>query len=214
MKARIGLLGGSFDPVHVAHLALGRIALDRLALDRLIWMPVGQAWQKKAGHASADDRLAMLQLAIEGEPRFELSDLEIRRAGPSYTIDTVMALQSHTQSQSQSQSQAHAKTPGTDWFLVIGQDQYAGLPTWHRWKELLPLVTLAVAGRQGREPEAPAQLQAMPHAMVTMPLPAMAISSTAVRARVRAGETIADLVPAQVASYIELNGLYRADIRI
>jgi nicotinate-nucleotide adenylyltransferase len=203
MKARIGLLGGSFDPVHLAHVALGRIALDRLALDRLIWMPVGQAWQKKAGHASADDRLAMLQLAIEGEPRFELSDLEIRRAGPSYTIDTVMALQ----------SQAKSKTPDTDWFLVIGQDQYAGLPTWHRWKELLPLVTLAVAGRQGREPEAPAQLQAMPHAMVTMPLPAMAISSTAVRARVRAGATIADLVPAQVASYIELNGLYRADIR-
>jgi nicotinate-nucleotide adenylyltransferase len=197
MNAQIGLLGGSFDPVHRAHLALGRIALDRLALARLIWMPVGQAWQKNAGHASADHRLAMLQLAIQGEPRFEVSDLEIRRAGPSYTIDTVMALQS--------------QIPGADWFLVIGQDQYAGLPTWHRWEELLPLVTLAVAGRQGREPEAPAPLQALPHALVSMPLPAMAISSTAVRARVRAGEVIDDLVPAQVASYIELNGLYRAD---
>ncbi len=201
MNVRIGLLGGSFDPVHGAHLALGRIALDRLALDRVIWMPVGQAWQKKSGHASAYHRLAMLQLAIEGEPRFEVSDLEIRREGPSYTIDTVMALQSQMQSQ----------TPAAEWFLVIGQDQYAGLPTWHRWKELLPLVTLAVAGRQGREPEAPAALQALPHAMVTMPLPAMAISSTAVRARVRAGDVIDDLVPAQVARYIELNGLYRAD---
>jgi nicotinate-nucleotide adenylyltransferase len=199
MKARIGLLGGSFDPVHRAHVALGRIALDRLALDRLIWMPAGRAWQKKPGDASGDHRLAMLQLAIEGEPRFEASDLEIRRAGPSYTIDTVAALQS--------------QTPGADWFLVVGQDQYAGLPTWHRWKELLPLVTLAVAGREGHEPEAPAQLQALPHAMVTIPLPAMPISSTAVRARVRAGAAIADLVPAQVARYIEHQGLYRADTR-
>jgi nicotinate-nucleotide adenylyltransferase len=199
MNARIGLLGGSFDPVHRAHVALGRIALDRLALDRLIWMPVGHAWQKKAGHASADHRLAMLQLAIDGEPRFEVSDMEIRRAGPSYTIDTVMVMQ--------------LQMPGADWFLVIGQDQYAGLPTWHRWKELLPLVTIAVAGREGREPEAPAELQALPHAMVTLPLPAMPISSTAVRARVRAGEAIAGLVPAQVASYIERQGLYRADTR-
>jgi nicotinate-nucleotide adenylyltransferase len=207
MNARIGLLGGSFDPVHRAHLALGRIALDRLALDRLIWMPVGHAWQKKAGHAGADHRLAMLQLAIDGEPRFEVSDMEIRRAGPSYTIDTVTALQA------QAHSQAQSKTPGADWFLVIGQDQYAGLPTWHRWKELLPLVTIAVAGRQGREPEAPAELQGLPHAMVTIPLPAMPISSTAVRARVRAGEAVADLVPARVASYIERQGLYRADTR-
>jgi nicotinate-nucleotide adenylyltransferase len=199
MNARIGLLGGSFDPVHRAHLALGRIALDRLALARLIWMPVGQAWQKTSSHAAADDRLAMLQLAIEGEPRFEVSGLEIRRAGPSYTIDTVIALQ--------------AQTPGADWFLVIGQDQYAGLPTWHRWKELLQLVTIAVAGREGREPEAPTALQALPHAMVRLPLPAMLISSTAVRARVRAGESIADLVPAPVASYIERKGLYRADTR-
>ncbi len=197
MNARIGLLGGSFDPVHRAHVALGRIALERLELQRLIWMPVGQAWQKNRGHASADHRLAMLRLAIEGEPRFETSDLEIRRAGPSYTIDTVAALQS--------------QTPAADWFLVIGQDQYAGLPTWHRWRELLPLVTLAVAGRDGREPEAAAQLQALPHAVVTLPLPAMPISSTAVRARVRAGEAIADLVPAQVARYIEHHGLYRAD---
>jgi nicotinate-nucleotide adenylyltransferase len=209
MNARIGLLGGSFDPVHRAHLALGRIALDRLALDRLIWMPVGQAWQKKAGHASADHRLAMLQLAIDGELRFEVSDMEIRRAGPSYTIDTVTALQARSHSHSQAQS----KTPVADWFLVIGQDQYAGLPTWHRWKELLRLVTIAVAGREGREPEAPAELQALPHSMVALPLPAMPISSTAVRARVRAGEAIADLVPARVASYIERQGLYRADTR-
>jgi nicotinate-nucleotide adenylyltransferase len=103
---RIGLFGGSFDPVHNAHLALARQALDQLKLDELRWVPVGQAWQKARVLTPAAQREAMLRLAIEGEARFVLERCELQRAGPSYTLDTLRELQ--------------AATPGSDWFLLIG----------------------------------------------------------------------------------------------
>jgi nicotinate-nucleotide adenylyltransferase len=194
---RIGLYGGSFDPPHDAHLALARLARDHLGLDQLRLLPTGQQWQKADGAvASAADRLAMLQLAIAGEPRMTVDDIELRRPGPSYTIDTVTALQA-------------AEPQPADWFLVIGQDQYGRFDTWHRWRELLPRVTLAVAARAGQPVQPPAVLAALPHRVVALPLPALPLSSSDVRARLRQGEGIDGMVPPAVARYIEHAHLYR-----
>ena len=187
---RIGLFGGSFDPVHNAHLALAQAALKTLALDQVRWIPAGQPWQKTRRLADAAHRAAMVAFAIEGEPRFVLDRIELDRPGPSYTLDTVRALQ--------------AAQPGAQWFLIIGQDQQAGLPTWHGVSELLSLVTLAVA----RRPGAP-EVAAAAGTVSAIDLPPMDVSSTEVRARCAAGLPINQMVPAKVARYIDQHGLYR-----
>ena len=165
----------------------------RLALDELRWIPAGEPWQKARAITPAAHREAMVRLAMGAEPRFTLERCEILRRGPSYTLHTVRELQ--------------AAEPGASWFLIIGQDQYAGLHTWRDWRQLLGLVTLAVANRPG-----PAQA---PHADVlafaqrTVPLPMLDIASTDIRARVAAGRDISSLVPDGVARYIEAHHLYQ-----
>ena len=191
--SRVGIFGGSFDPVHIAHVALARQALTELALDELVWVPAGQPWQKHRVLAPAADREAMVRLAIQDEPRFTLSRIETCRSGPSYTIDTVRALR--------------AQRPGVDWHLVIGQDQYAGFHTWHGWEELLGLVTLAIANRPDAPPSADPQVLRVPHEAVALPM--MNISSTDIRSRIAHGQGIADLVPAPVARYIARHHLYQ-----
>lgn len=191
---RIGLCGGSFDPVHNAHLALAHAALRDAALDQVRWIPAGQPWQKTRTVTAAVHRAAMVALAIEGEPRFVLDRIELDRSGPSYTLDTVRALQ--------------AVQPGAQWFLIVGQDQQAGLPTWHGADELLGLVTLAVAGRPGA-PSASPPVSPSSGAVCTIDLPPMTLSSTEVRARCATGLPIDQMVPKQVARYIDQHGLYR-----
>ncbi len=194
---RIGIFGGSFDPVHSAHLALAQSALGALQLDQVRWVPAGNPWQKTRAMTPAEDRAALVQAAIAGEPRFVLDRLEVDRSGPSYTLDTVRELQ--------------ASHPGVQWVLLIGQDQYSGLHTWKDWQALLGLVELAVANRPGETREPHADVQRFPHRMV--PLPMLDISSTDVRARVAAGLDISELVPPGVARYIETHGLYRSPVR-
>jgi nicotinate-nucleotide adenylyltransferase len=192
---KIGLFGGTFDPVHNAHVALAEVALASLSLDTVRWVPAGQPWQKAGARAvtPAAHRVAMVQAAIAHEPRFLLDSIEVDRAGPSFTLDTVRALQ--------------AAMPGVHWTLLIGQDQYASLHTWRDWKALLALVDLAVANRPGLAPQPHAEVLAHPHRVV--PLPMLDISSTGIRARVAAGEDISQLVPPGVARYIDLHRLYR-----
>ncbi len=194
---RIGIFGGSFDPVHSAHLALAQSALGALQLDQVRWVPAGNPWQKTRAMTPAEDRAALVQAAIAGEPRFVLDRLEVDRSGPSYTLDTVRELQ--------------ASHPGVQWVLLIGQDQYSGLHTWKDWQALLGLVELAVANRPGETREPHTDVRRFPHRMV--PLPMLDISSTDVRARVAAGLDISELVPPGVARYIETHGLYRSPVR-
>ena len=191
---RSGLLGGTFDPVHAAHLALAQAALQALRLDQVRWIPAGQPWQKQMARevTTAHHREAMVRLAIAGEPRFVLDRIELERNGPSYTLDTVKAL-----------AAAH---PHTEWFLIIGADQYAGLHTWTDWRELLGRVVLAVANRPGPMPPVHPEVLDFPHRAV--PLPMLDISSTDLRLRVQRGEDISALVPPEVARYIETHGLY------
>lgn len=196
---RVGLYGGSFDPPHAAHLGLARTALAHLRLDQLRWIPAGQPWQKSRTLAPAEHRAAMVAALTEGEPRFMLDRSELDRAGPSYTIDTVRALQ--------------ARYPQDEFVLVIGQDQYARMASWRDWQELLLRVTLAVAARDGQAVEAPAGVRDLPHRCETLPMPPDAASSTAIRAHLAAGGSAASLgagvVPASVARYIDRHGLYR-----
>ena len=197
MTRRVGIFGGSFDPVHGAHVALAEAALIELRLDEVRWIPAGQPWQKTRTMSPAADRVAMLQSAIAHEPRFKLDRIELDRAGDSFTLDTVHTL-----------AGAH---PGTQWFLLIGQDQYTGLHSWRDWQTLLGLVVLAVANRPGDLRQPHAEVQRFPHRMV--PLPMLDISSTDIRRRVAAGADISHLVPPGVARYIETHGLYRSPIR-
>ena len=196
-RNRVGIFGGSFDPVHGAHVALAEAALVELRLDQVRWIPAGRPWQKARTMTPAADRVAMVQSAIAHEPRFLLDCVEIDRTGDSFTLDTVRAL-----------AAAH---PGTQWFLLIGQDQYTGLHTWRDWQTLLGLVVLAVANRPGDTRQPHAEVQRFPHRMV--PLPMLDISSTDIRQRVAVGADISHLVPPVVARYIETHGLYRSPIR-
>jgi nicotinate-nucleotide adenylyltransferase len=189
---RVGLFGGSFDPVHNAHVALARLALESLGLDELRWVPVWQPWQKTRRLAPAADREAMVRIAMEGEPRFVLERAELRRRGTSYTLDTVRELS--------------AAEPDVEWYLVLGQDQYAGLHTWRDWRELVKLVTLVIAPREGAAPVDP-QVEATLHRFIA--LAPMHESSTDIRALIAAGRPIDALVPPGVARYIEQHHLYR-----
>ena len=190
--ARVGLLGGTFDPVHNAHLALAQAALEALRLDQVRWIPAGQPWQKTRHVTEAVHREGMVRLTIADEPRFVLDRIEIDRHGPSCTLDTVKAL-----------AAAH---PHTQWFLIIGADQYASLHTWVDWRDLLGRVVLAVANRPGPLPPVHPEVLAFPHRAV--PLPMLDISSTDVRQRVQTGADIGALVPPEVARYIETHRLY------
>jgi nicotinate-nucleotide adenylyltransferase len=193
---RIGLFGGSFDPVHNGHLALARSALDHLKLDEVRWVPAGAPWQK-AGRTLAppQHRAAMVRLALLDEPRFRIDESELQRDGPSYTIDTVDALLD--------------QQPQAQVVLLIGQDQYAKLHTWHEWRALLSRVTLAVAARDGLIGRASPALLSSWHRVELLPMPEVAISSSQIREAVARGEDIRAWVPAPVARYIELHNLYQ-----
>jgi nicotinate-nucleotide adenylyltransferase len=194
---RLGVFGGAFDPPHLAHRALASAALEQLALDALHVLPTGQAWHKSRPLTDAPHRLAMSRLAFEGLGPVVMDDREIRRGGPSYTLDTLREL--------------HAEFPQAELYLVMGKDQADVLPTWRNWQDILALASICVADRDlmtGQEtrfvppPEMAGRFR-------KLQMPAMDISATGIRARVAGGQGIAPLVSPAVASYIETNHLYQ-----
>ncbi|MDP3701071.1 MAG: nicotinate (nicotinamide) nucleotide adenylyltransferase [Hylemonella sp.] len=195
---KLGMFGGAFDPPHLAHRALAQAAIEQLQLDVLCVLPTGQAWHKSRPLTAATHRLVMSQLAFEGLPQVQLDDREIRRAGPSYTLDTLREL--------------HAENPEAQLHLVMGKDQADVLPTWRHWEEIVRLAIICVADRDlltGQETRFVPPPE-MAGRFCKLQMPAMDISATGIRARVASQQGIAPLVSPAVARYIEENHLYQS----
>jgi nicotinate-nucleotide adenylyltransferase len=185
---RIGIYGGTFDPVHHGHLILARQALEEFKLDRLVFVPAAESPFKIHNHTTpAGDRLAMLRLATAGEDRFSVDPLEIERGGVSYSIDTVKMFRS--------------RDPGAELFFLVGEDNAYRLAEWHRFEELKKLVGFVVLSRSEdfQSPEYPVVQRRIE------------ISSTEIRNRVANQESITYLVPESVKHYIEQHQLYQGD---
>ena len=188
MNPPLAILGGTFDPVHNAHLAIARHALGALGCGRVLWIPTGAPAYRAAPVASAAQRLAMLRLALGGEPRHAIDERELAPGRSGYTVDTLIALRAET----------HSKTPIV---LLLGADQYAKLETWVRWRDLVKLCRIAVFGRPGSPaPQGEALRVAMPP---------LAISASDIRARIARGEDVSAMLPAPVLGYIREHKLYR-----
>ena len=206
---RIGIFGGAFDPPHRAHVALAWAAVQQLRLDSLRVVPTGLAWHKARTLSDAQHRLAMCALAFAEVPNAQIDDRETRRAGPSYTADTLLEIQ--------------AENPLARLYLLIGQDQALALPTWHRWDEVVRTATICVASRPGSSPGYPESTEpksgsrsadleslAIP-ACIQIDLPPMELSATEVRHHAWMHHPITQWVSDPVARYIENHHLYQAD---
>lgn len=186
---KLGILGGSFNPIHHAHLVIATRVAEALALDRVLFVPTAISPLKPTREqASPEERWAMVRAAIRGNPLFEASDLEIRRGGTSYTIDTLRALR-----------RRHPQKP----CLIVGADAARLLPRWRAIEEVKRLATFAIVARPGHRtgPGLPK------HHRVEVPL--LEISSTEIRERVRRGLSIRYLVPDAVERHVRRKGLYR-----
>ncbi|MFM2035078.1 MAG: nicotinate-nucleotide adenylyltransferase NadD, partial [Pseudomonadota bacterium] len=187
---------------HVAHVQLARAALEQLALDDLKVLPTGQAWHKTRQLTSADHRLAMTRLAFGKLDRTQVDEREIRRSGPTYTIDTV--------------SEILAEQPGSELFVVMGEDQAIRLPTWRNWEALLGLAKIAVVPRVEDPSDPPLQeptfvpQPGVQDRFIRLAMPLTPLSATAIRQRLSAGETVAPLVGEAVARYIDQHHLYQS----
>jgi nicotinate-nucleotide adenylyltransferase len=190
MPERLGVLGGTFDPVHIAHLVAAMEARDQLALDRVLLVVARDPWQK-AGQvvAPAEVRFEMVAAAVDGVAGLEASRVELDRPGPTYTIDTVVELEA----------------PQRELFLVLGSDAASRLETWKRAPELRERVTLALVCR-GAEDDCDDRLDGWRVVSVAMPL--LDVSSTDIRARVAAGRPIDFLVPAPAVRVLREHHLY------
>lgn len=200
---RIGIFGGSFDPVHLGHLWIAEAAMQDLSLDQLRWIPVATSPLKRKGPVAENhQRLEMLRLAISGRDGFVLDDCEIRRDGVSFTVDTVGHLQ--------------ASFPGNEWYLIIGSDSLATMNEWHQPSKLLEQVTLAVVQRGGDpdvdfsvldELTSPERIALFRSSVIQMSV--IEISSSEIREAVGQGRAVRYKVPRAVEAYIENEQLYR-----
>jgi nicotinate-nucleotide adenylyltransferase len=188
-RERVGLFGGSFDPVHLGHLAAAEFALSKTKIDRVVFVPVGKPWQKPAPIASAADRMNMLNLSIEANDLFSSSDIEIKTEKTSYMIDTVNEF-----------SELYS---GSAISLILGADAAHSLPTWHRYQELIQKVDVVVIAREFQE------MPALEFEFEFLPMQLVEVSSSQIRNMVANDENFQELVPKKVHDYIFAHKLYK-----
>jgi nicotinate-nucleotide adenylyltransferase len=192
---RLGVLGGTFDPPHFGHLVLAEFAREQLQLHHISFIVAGDPWRKSGRDlASAFDRLAMVRLAIAGNAAFVLDEREVRREGPTYTVDTLREIRD-------------SLTPADELFFILGEDALADLPYWHDPAGIAALARIAVAPREGvSRPEVPFSEDRL----VRVEMPYIGISSTLIRDRARRGLSLRYLIPDAVEGYIRERNLYAA----
>lgn len=196
--ARIGVMGGTFDPIHHGHLVAASEVADRFELDKVIFVPTGQPWQKADREVSpAEDRYLMTVIATASNPRFTVSRVDIDRPGPTYTVDTLHDIR-----------QAY---PQAELFFITGADAVHSIMTWRDWSSMFDLTHFVGVTRPGYELRADFLPEAYREHVSVMQVPAMAISSTDCRERARAGRPVWYLVPDGVVQYIAKTGLYRKE---
>ena len=200
--ARVGILGGTFNPPHIGHLAGAQEAHDQLDLDVVTLMPVHTPPHKAAGDdPGVDHRLELCRLLVAHDERLAVSRLEADRPGPSFTVDTLREL--------------HEASPGDDLIFIVGGDMARSLPSWREPERILELATLAVAEREGVGRTDIAETLAPLHGadrVVFFDMPRIDVSSTRIRERVAAGRPVRYLVPDAVERYIAAQGLYRTAV--
>jgi len=192
---RIGLFGGSFDPVHVAHIAIAQTALSELDLDEVQLLPAADPWQRAPLTATAQQRLDMLALAVADLPGLTVNPVEIQRGGPTYTIDTLRAL-----------------PDDAVYIWLLGTDQLSNFCSWRDWQDIVARVDLAVAARPGARLAAPPELQARLLAtgrtLHRLSFAQTPVSASEIRRRLAKGESARGLVPAATLTYIQTHRLY------
>ena len=190
-RTRIGVLGGTFDPFHNGHLGIARFLRDSGAVDVVMVVPANDPWQKRCV-ASADQRLEMARLGVADLEGIEISDIDILRGGPTYTVDTLADIA--------------LRHPDADVAFIIGSDAAAGLPSWHRAEELRTGAAFIVVTRPGTRPP---QFDVEGYDLNLLHIPPVDVSSSAIRERVSKGLALTGLVPTPVVEYIMAQGLYR-----
>jgi nicotinate-nucleotide adenylyltransferase len=193
---RVGVFGGTFDPVHIGHLVAANEVRWKLQLDTVLLMVAGEPWQK-AGRTDltpAADRLAVVEAAVAGVEGLEASSLEVERVGPTYTVDTLSSLA--------------AREPGVELFLIVGADVTELLETWERPAAVRELATLVAVERPGSAPVQVERLEADGWRVETVAIPALEVSSSEVRRRLAADEPIDFLVPAAAVRELRARGRY------
>jgi nicotinate-nucleotide adenylyltransferase len=186
---RLGVFGGTFDPIHLGHLRAAENAREALALDAIAFVPAARSPFKGDPVSSGWDRYAMVALATAGHPGFEPSERELEREGPSYTVDTIRALR--------------RERPGDQLFLIVGSDTVRDLPTWRESAALVTECAVVAVSRPGE-----ARPDALPAGATWVDGPGLAVSATDVRQRVKAGRSVRFLVPDAVADYVAKRRLY------
>jgi nicotinate-nucleotide adenylyltransferase len=196
-ERRVGIMGGTFDPIHHGHLVAAEESRWQFHLDQVLFIPTGQPWQKPVGVSSAEDRYLMTVIATASNPAFAVSRIEIDHPGPTYTVDTLRRLRVQLE-------------PGTRLYFITGADAVLHILTWKDGEEVLELAELIAATRPGYDLSKLAeQLPSATDRVHQLEIPMLAISSTGIRARVARGAPIQYLVPEGVADYLAKRGLYR-----
>ncbi len=198
---KIGIFGGAFNPIHNGHINLAKQYMKELLLDKLLFIPTAVPPHKSAiGLESEDDRLNMLNLAIDGIDKFEVSDIEFKRAGKSYTYDTLTELKKIY--------------PSSSFYLIIGADQLFNFDKWYKYKEILSFVTLCTCAREDESEKA--EMLAFANSLEALDMnkffilktPVLKVSSSEVREKIKRGEDVSPLLPKKVYNYICERGLY------